>query len=268
VSASVVLEGRGLHGGRLAKVTLARANDDAPVTLRQGGAVFRVDELAAVALVRATTISSADDRLRVATAEHLFAALAGLGVRRGVSIAIEGDELPLLDGAAAAWTRAILGLGAPSSPPSLVVHRDAELTVDASVYTFAARGRGASVHFETGDARLEPGAAWSGEADDFLRIAPARTFCFAHELGELASRGLASHVAPESVVVLAVDAVHAAGAPFSADEPARHKLLDLLGDLYLYGGPPVGSVHARRPGHAATHAAIRRALAEGIVGPA
>jgi UDP-3-O-[3-hydroxymyristoyl] N-acetylglucosamine deacetylase len=65
--------------------------------------------------------------------------------------------------------------------------------------------------------------------------------------------------------VLAPGVVHHAGRPFSADEPARHKLLDLIGDLYLHGGPPLGLVRALRPGHAANAAAIQQALAEGIV---
>jgi UDP-3-O-[3-hydroxymyristoyl] N-acetylglucosamine deacetylase len=268
MTAPVVLEGRGLHGGRFAKVTLVRAPEDDPVTLRQGETVARVDELFAAAVVRATTVASADDRIRVATVEHLFAALAGLGVHRGLSIAIEGDELPLLDGAAAEWMRAVQSLGTAPSPPRLVVRRDAQLTVDRSTYAFALAADGecrVSVAFETGDARLAKDAAWSGTPADFARIAPARTFCFAHELGDLAARGLISHVAPASVVVVAPDAIHSAGAPFSADEPARHKLLDVMGDLYLYGGPPIGTVRATRPGHAATHAAVARALAAGIV---
>jgi len=262
----VVLAGRGLHGGRAATVTLSRVAADAPVTLHQRGSVARLDELAVVASERATTVATADGRVRVATVEHLFSALAGLGMHRGVAIAIDGDELPLLDGAAAAWSRALADLGIAASSPALVVDHDAELTIGASTYAFSAAGRGVSVRFETDDARLARDAAWSGTADDFARIAAARTFCFAHEVGDLAARGLASHVAPESVVVLAADAVLTAGPPFTADEPARHKLLDLIGDLYLYGGPPLGAVHATRPGHTATHAAVRRALAEGILG--
>src|SRR5690606_8548586 len=114
--------------------------------------------------------------------------------------------------------------------------------------------------------RLERHAAWRGDPDDFReRIAPARTFGFAHELDSLLARDLARHVDPASVVVLAVDRVLSAGPPFRADEPARHKLLDLIGDLYAHGGPPAGTVHAIRPGHAATHEAVRRALEEGIV---
>jgi UDP-3-O-acyl-N-acetylglucosamine deacetylase len=67
------------------------------------------------------------------------------------------------------------------------------------------------------------------------------------------------------VVVLTPDGALSAGRPFEPDEPARHKLLDLVGDLYLYGGPPVGHVRAVRPGHAANALAMRRARDEGIV---
>jgi UDP-3-O-[3-hydroxymyristoyl] N-acetylglucosamine deacetylase len=51
----------------------------------------------------------------------------------------------------------------------------------------------------------------------------------------------------------------------TGDEIARHKLLDLIGDLTLYGGPPLGRIVARRPGHTATHRIVRRALDCGIL---
>lgn len=124
----------------------------------------------------------------------------------------------------------------------------------------------ASVSIDFGDSRLASFASWNGTTEDFVaRIAAARTFGFAHEIDELARRGLASHVAKESVVVVTEDAILSAGAPFSADEPARHKLLDLLGDLFVWGGPPMGHVHATIPGHAATHALVAEALTSGLL---
>jgi UDP-3-O-[3-hydroxymyristoyl] N-acetylglucosamine deacetylase len=66
------------------------------------------------------------------------------------------------------------------------------------------------------------------------------------------------------VVVIGAE-ILAAGRPFAPDEPARHKLLDLVGDLFLYGGPPRGSVAAYRPGHWATHEAVRRAREAGVL---
>ena len=121
------------------------------------------------------------------------------------------------------------------------------------------------MELELGDARLERRAAWDGDPDDFReRIAPARTFCFAHEVEELARAGLASHVTPEMVVVIGAE-ILAAGRPFQPDEPARHKVLDLAGDLFLYGGPPRGHVAAYRPGHWSTHRAMQLALESGVI---
>ena len=79
----------------------------------------------------------------------------------------------------------------------------------------------------------------------------------ARDIGELVAGGLARHVEPASVVVLAPEAILHAGRAFSPDEPARHKLLDLLGDLYLSGGPPLGRLRAVRPGHAANAVAAQ-----------
>jgi UDP-3-O-[3-hydroxymyristoyl] N-acetylglucosamine deacetylase len=123
------------------------------------------------------------------------------------------------------------------------------------------------VTLEYADPRIAPDAAWDGTPGDFVtRLAKARTFAFADEIPDLVRAGHASHAAPESVVVLGPGYVHWAGIPFTADEPARHKLLDLMGDLFLYGGPPRGHVHAFRPGHRATHTILREARRAGVVG--
>jgi UDP-3-O-[3-hydroxymyristoyl] N-acetylglucosamine deacetylase len=214
---------------------------------------------------RATTLDVMGQR--VSTVEHLLAACAGLGVHDGLSIEVEGAELPLLDGAARAWCDALEEVGVDATEPRLEVARDAEVKVGESRYAFhVASGIRVAVTIDFRDVRLAASAEWNGDARDFAsRIAPARTFAFAHEVDALSDRGLASHVTPSSVVVIGHDSVLSAGAPFSADEPARHKLLDLVGDLFLYGGPPWGALSAHRPGHRATSAAMREALESGIV---
>ena len=123
---------------------------------------------------------------------------------------------------------------------------------------------------ELGDTRASSLVArWQGDGEDFrLRIAPARTFATAGDVEELLRRGLARHADPGSVVVISPQAIHFSGRPFSPDEPARHKLLDLMGDLYLHGGPALGRTRAIRPGHAANSRAIRLARERGILVPA
>jgi len=263
----VVLQGRGLHSGAPCTVVLLR--EPGPVALSQGGARATVRDLVVASTARATTVEAPGGTLRVGTVEHAFAALAGLGVREGLELRVEGPEMPLLDGGALAWCEAIARLAVPAASPRLRVTRAASYEVGPSRYELAPGDRGidVSVHVEL-DSRFEPVARWRGDPQDFVsRIAPARTFALAHEVEELARRGLARHADPASVVVLAPDAVLSSGRPFTPDEPARHKLLDLIGDLYLHGGPPVGSVHAVRPGHASNARAIRRALEDGVLAP-
>jgi UDP-3-O-[3-hydroxymyristoyl] N-acetylglucosamine deacetylase len=262
----VTVRGVGLHTGCAASVTL-RAQSG-PVRLRREGAEARLADLVVASTERSTTVAVANG-VRVGTVEHLFAALAGLAVYEGVVVDIDGPELPLLDGGSAAWCEALatLDLATPEQAPPMRVVRAGVVAIGSSRHDFApGRGVRVEVRVELDDERLEPAASWDGDPGDFrARIAPARTFARATDIEPLMHRGLARHVDPSAVVVLAPGVVHHAGRQFSADEPARHKLLDLMGDLYLHGGPPIGRVYAVRPGHTVNAAAVARAFAEGIL---
>jgi len=263
----VVVEGVGLHTGTPTRVVLQAS--PGPVRLQRSGVVAPLADLVVASTARATTVETRSGDLRVGTVEHVFAALAGLGVYGGILLEVDGSEMPLLDGGCTAWCAAIGRLELPASRPPLRVVRPAVLEVGPSRFELSpADGIDVSVRLQIDDAPLVLDARWRGDPHDFVaRIAPARTFVLARELEELVRRGLARHVDPECVVVVGPDAIHHAGRPALPDEPVRHKLLDLVGDLYLYGGPPIGRVHAVRPGHAANARAIRRALDEGVLAP-
>lgn len=275
--------GIGLHTGRPGRVTISAG--EGPVVLRTSEGSAPIAELEVIATARSTTVATGDRRVVVATVEHLFAALAGAGIDEGLVLTIDGPEVPLLDGGAAAFfdaimavvgdARRVVGRDADALPPRrprLTIATAGEIVVGESRYRFepvrpeAPHACRLEVAVDFNDARLAPSAVWEGDAVDFrARIAPARTFGFAHELGELAAKGLAAHVDPESAVLVTPEGILASGRAFTPDEPARHKLLDLMGDLYVHGGPPRGSVHATRPGHGATREAVRRAVEEGLV---
>lgn len=257
-----MIRGYGLHGGQPASVRFVR--EYGPVRLRVGEREAEISTLVADGLGRSTTVSAG--ALRVATVEHLFAALEARSMRSGLVIEVEGPELPLADGAARAFADALAAFDVPIAPRPRVV-RAATIAVGSSTYELSPASQ---IHVEVAvdfdDTRIAPRASWNGDAEDFrLRIAPARTFAFEHELGGLLARKLAQFVTPESVIVFGPDAIHVAGEPYAPDEPARHKLLDLLGDLYVHGGAPLGTILATRPGHAATHEAMRRAWAAGVI---
>ena len=266
--AAVVVDGFGLHGGAPVRVVVRRC--DGPVRIGRDGLEARIDQFQTVSTERATTVEANGGALRIATVEHALAALAGLGIYEGVILVVAGPEMPLLDGGASVWCDAISRLAVAPTGPRLRVVREAEIAVGASRYELAPNGGtiDLEVCLELQDVRVNPVARWHGDKEDFRRrIAPARTFATAADIQDLARRGLARHVDPASVVVLAEDAIHSSGRPFSPDEPARHKLLDLMGDLYLRGGPPLGRIRALRPGHAATARALELAVNQGTFVP-
>jgi UDP-3-O-[3-hydroxymyristoyl] N-acetylglucosamine deacetylase len=280
VAGPVVVEGMGLHTGEPCRVVLLPR--PGPVSLRVRGVDTAIRHLVVASTVGATTVRGVRAEQgeqgvqgrsggpTVGTVEHVFAALAGLGVYDGLALDVLGPEMPLLDGCASAWCDAIARAfpsGLPAAPPSLRVTRAARFEVGPSRFELApGDGIDVRVRFEVDDPRLDRDASWQGEAGDFVaRIAPARTFVLARDLDDLARRGLARHVDPACVVVVTPDGLLTAGRAPSCDEPVRHKLLDLIGDLYLAGGPPLGHFHAVRPGHAANAHALRLALEEGVL---
>lgn len=243
-----MIAGRGLHRGQ--EATLRFTCAPGPVTLNG----VRISDLVLTSTDRSTTVNG------IGTVEHLFAALEARSIREGLAITLDGPEVPLIDGGSIAFYDAL---------PPLEFGARSRIMQNAMIdgYTFRpAEEVHVEVAIDFADRRIAPSATWNGDAADFrARIAPARTFGFEQELGELLARGLASHVSRESVIVFTTADVLCAGRPYEPDEPARHKLLDLLGDLYLHGGAPVGFLRAEKPGHAKTHEVMRRALDAGVV---
>ncbi|HEX8877678.1 MAG TPA: UDP-3-O-acyl-N-acetylglucosamine deacetylase [Phycisphaerales bacterium] len=107
-------------------------------------------------------------------------------------------------------------------------------------------------------------AEWCGGVDEYRReIAPARTFCLEREAVAMRAAGLFAHLTPRDMVVIATDGRAIDNELRFDNEPARHKLLDLIGDLALLGGRLIADVRAVRSGHALTHEFCRRVLAAG-----
>jgi len=262
-------------------VTLARC--DGPLAFEQGG---RRAPLSSLTVQRSDAGVALSDGcgLEVDLVEHLLAAYGGLGIRRGVCAVVEGAELPILDGGARTFADALAALELPPrspEPAELFVNKAGRLAAGSSCYAFDVGEDTAlsiEVVFDHPAIGIER-ASWDGTRRTFLEsIAPARTFGFhadAHELwrhgrAELAARtGDAHAMKAFSRAVIVFDATGPLAAkeqaPPMVGEIGRHKLLDLIGDFVLHGGPPRGRVLASRPGHTASHRIIREALALGIL---
>lgn len=245
------LEGLGIHGGRRASARLYR--DDGPLRFRLGGGELPADLAHVVDTERCTVLGA--DGVRLAVVEHLLAACHAAGYWSGLLIEVTGDELPILDGSAAPWAAALVGLGPPpQAPPPWVV--------DAAVRW---REGTAEVDIEPGPPELDVSVAydhpaigrqrWRGTPGDYAALLTARTFGFAHELAALRDRGLAAGARPGSGILFADEGP---ATPLrSPDEPVRHKALDAVGDLALLGRPLAGRVRIHRGSHRAHVDAMR-----------
>jgi UDP-3-O-[3-hydroxymyristoyl] N-acetylglucosamine deacetylase len=281
VTASIRLEGYALHRGVTTAVTLTRC--DGPLAFEQHGQRTPLSRLAVQRSDAGVTLSDGHG-LTVDLVEHLLAAWGGLGVRAGVTAIVEGAELPILDGGARTFADALLALELPARPPEpadLTVSKPGRVSADRSFYTFEVADE-TSLSIEAVFDHPAIGTqhtSWDGSARAFLEsIAPARTFGFHADARELFRIGRAA-LAARSDDPLAMDAFSRAVVVFDGNGPlavpgqpppslgeiGRHKLLDLIGDFVIHGGPPRGRVFASRPGHTASHRIIREALALGIL---
>ena len=233
--------GVGLHSGEQAVVRLAPSEKpgfhirftDQPGSIRLAPDQVRDSQLC-------TTLDLGSRR--VSTVEHLLAALAGCGVTHA-EIVLGGSEVPLLDGSAQGWVEALAEVGLqpaatprPSSPTPadpLLRHRGNSVITVTPAERFRVVG---IIDFP------QPAIGRQVLALDLSprlfveEIAPARTFGFRDQVEQLRAAGLIQGGALDNALVC--DGDHWVNPPLRfPDEPVRHKLLDLIGDLALVGFP-------------------------------
>ncbi|MFO0661159.1 MAG: UDP-3-O-acyl-N-acetylglucosamine deacetylase [Polyangiaceae bacterium] len=261
----MLLKGRALHSGATASIALTTI--DARSCLAAEGVSAALGSLEVVRTDLGVCVSLSSQGPKIDLVEHVAAALGGLWMLDGVRIEVEGPEPPLLDGGARELSHALLSMGVTPSESRMSVTRAWSFAKGDSVYELL------PAHETTIDVTIEfahaaigrQSARWSGDRDEFVReIAPARTFGFLKDAEKLRAAGRAAFVDTASVVVLD-ERGPIEGELQWANEPARHKLLDLIGDITLRGGPFRGVVRALRPGHTATHAMIDAAVREGAI---
>jgi len=199
----------------------------------------------------------------VHTVEHLLAALAAMNIDN-VEIELDGPELPALDGSALPWFEALSASGVTDQKVArkeFSIEEPLFIEMDGAVVNAIPSSRGGLQLAYTLDYRHQGMSPQFVEVelpgtDMAKEIAPARTFVLASEVEALRASDLGAGANEENTVVLDGDASVHGDLRFS-DEPARHKLLDLLGDLYLLGADIQGRISSIRSGHRAHHAMVR-----------
>lgn len=256
------VEGVGLFSGVVARVSVrpAPAGHGVVFALPHGGAVVRVAAVTGHVLARPRRTAIGAGGASVETIEHLMSALAGLEIDNAL-VEVDGPEVPAGDGSALAFVEAIARAGVREldvprerlecADPLRVDDGDASIEYQPP----AAGGEHRLVlGYELGFAGPSPipAQAFSCELtpEVYARdVAPARTFSSEVEARAAAAMGLFRHLTPRDMLVIGESGPIDNAYRFE-NEPARHKLLDLLGDLYLAGGLIAGRVRAVRSGHA------------------
>jgi UDP-3-O-acyl N-acetylglucosamine deacetylase len=217
----------------------------------------------------------------IATVEHILSALAAAGITDAL-IDIDAPEVPIFDGSAAPFSALIREAGIAPVPGSLtpIIITDPITVTDANGATITAHPPAPPLpvsppactyiyHLDYGPSAPMPPQwhSWASADHDLYEteIAPARTFCLDHEAQALQGLGLFKDLTPRDMLVFA-SPPHPPGPINNSlrfdNEPARHKLLDLIGDLALLGRPLHATVVASRSGHALTHALVRAILTQ------
>lgn len=268
IQSPVTLSGTGLHTGQKVACTLKPAAAGEGVRFVRidlpGQPVIKVCPSSAVmdaGVTRCTIVQT--DRARVLTVEHLLAALGGLSVDN-VTIAIDGPEVPGLDGSSLDFAVAIKKAGIvelKSAPqeifeirePIIVAHKNAFLAIvpapEFSVsYTLDYDHPALRSQFFT----------LSVDPETFERVlAGARTFCLQEEAEEIRAKGLGKGADRRNTLVMGRDGPLENSLRFP-DECARHKVLDIVGDLFLLGYGVRGAVVATKSGHALNRELVRK----------
>ncbi|MBQ0016023.1 MAG: UDP-3-O-acyl-N-acetylglucosamine deacetylase [Bacteroidales bacterium] len=288
------VSGHGLHTGRMVTVLLQPAPADSGILFRRTDRLTIVTQPATADRVgttsRGTTLGTG--RQAIATIEHLMSALHGMQIDN-VLVELDGGEVPILDGSARPWLQQLQRVG--------VMHLDVprkEMRVEKPLhFEFAETGSVYDVEpseqFSVDCVIDFPGSVigrQEAHLDGFAQyaqdIAICRTFVFLHEiepllhlnlikggsldnalvfvnkeLGARQQRRLERMFHKDSSTLRVHDGVLNTTDPYFPNEPARHKLLDFVGDIRMVGMPPIGHFTIYKPGHKANTAFAKYMIA-------
>jgi UDP-3-O-[3-hydroxymyristoyl] N-acetylglucosamine deacetylase/3-hydroxyacyl-[acyl-carrier-protein] dehydratase len=267
----VTLSGTGLHTGKAVRMTIKPAKDN------EGICFIRID-LPGKQQIKVTAVNAVMDEkvtrctvvecqgVRVYTVEHLMAALNGLGIDN-VTIEINAEEVPGMDGSSLEFVKAleradIIEQQADKNifvirEPIIVANKTSTIVIvphDQLKISYTLDYDHSSLRSQFFSQSLDL-ASFSKE------LASARTFCLESEVSEIKAHGLAQGANYQNTLVISSQGPLENTLRFP-DECARHKVLDIVGDLFLLGYPVKGAVYATKSGHALNRLLVQKIEAQ------
>ncbi len=250
------LSGIALHTGVRARLTLNPAPKDTGIVFRRidipGNPSVRALATNVVDTNRGTTIASGN--AAVSTVEHVLAALAALGITNAM-VDMDGPEPPICDGSALPYLELAKSAGI-AEQNALAKTWTPEKPIEmgfgqSSVLVEPADELRVSCVLEHGEASIGTQSLEMPVTPESFEkeLAPARTFCDFRDLKQLIAMGLVKGGSLDNAIIIHDGAMICKEGLRYADEPARHKLLDMVGDIALTGMSVKATVKVVRPGH-------------------
>ncbi len=281
IEREVRIEGVGLHTGSFVHMQFKPAAENHGIRFQRidlpGQPVILADVSKVVSTNRGTTLQEGE--AQVWTVEHVLSALVGLGIDN-VLIELDGPEIPIKDGSAIEFVNELEKAGTKQLLAPREVFRITEPisfedpVTGAEFLALPSEKLEVTTMIDFNSKTLAPQYATLEQIEDYKNeIAPCRTFVFLHELEKLIDQDLIKGgdlnnaivivdrmMTQEELDILAKklnkpsvkvekEGVLNTVKLFFDNEPARHKLLDVLGDLALLGRPIIGNIVTKKPGH-------------------
>ena len=266
----VSVSGKGLLSGEDVDLVISPAQAGEGITFERTDIEPPVQIHAVVAnatdRARRTTITNGE--VTIDTIEHLMSALCGMGIDNAM-IRLDGSEVPCGDGSAMLFVEPLLQAGTVEQDQPRRVFQIVEPICiqdgDAMISAFPSYQSGLHVVYDLdyGDATsriARQTQAWNSASGTYAKdVAPARTYSLEEEAQALQAQGMCTHLTPTDMLVIGESGPIDNSYRFD-NEPVRHKILDIVGDLYLSGAHIQGRIVASRSGHA-----LNRQLCQMIV---
>ncbi|WP_394130650.1 UDP-3-O-acyl-N-acetylglucosamine deacetylase [Shewanella maritima] len=264
--------GVGLHSGNKVTLCIMPAPVNTGIILKRTDLDPVVEIPAKADLVRETTMCTAlvnDDGVRISTIEHLFAALAGLGIDNAI-IEVDAPEIPIMDGSASPFVFLLqsAGIKDQAAPKKYLKITKPIRVEDGDKWAELKPFKGFKVDFKIDFDHPEISRSQQHMVMDFSTsafvkdISRARTFGFMRDIEYLRANNLALGGSMENAVVLDEYRVLNPDGLRYDDEFVKHKILDAFGDLYVAGHAIVGEFCAFKTGHALNNQLVRALLAQ------
>jgi UDP-3-O-[3-hydroxymyristoyl] N-acetylglucosamine deacetylase len=267
LASSIACAGIGLHSGHKIKLRILPAAVDTGIVFRRVDLKNSFEIQATAEHVVDTSLNTTLGRSRVLvkTAEHLLAALAGLGIDNAV-IELDAPEVPIMDGSAASYIYLLTSAGIRRQNKLqrfIKIHEAIEIKENgrfAAVYPSDVPEITYEIDFNHPMLKVQR-LHYRYSEDAFVRdIARARTFGFLKEVEQLQASGYARGGSLDNAIVIGdYRILNPEGLRFP-DEFVRHKILDAIGDLSLVGCPIIGHFQAAKSGHALNARLVNRIL--------